>query len=113
MERTCAKESSKDGCHLTETGSVNHNEECTCSGNLCNDKSLRDTFPTHIEHIDCWHCSSATQSWCKELNFASHQTIFPGAQLKSCHSARCETVLEGIELLEILKDHKYNTLIYH
>ena len=105
MERTCAKESSnplaqpssKDGCTLLETGRVNHIEECTCSGNLCNDKSLRETFPNHVDHIDCWHCSSASQSWCKEDNFASHQKDV-GA-LRSCHSARCETLLEGIVLL--------------
>ena len=100
MERTCAKESSnpiaqpssKDGCTLLETGRVNHIEECTCSGNLCNDKSLLDTFPNHIDHIDCYHCSSASQSWCKEDNL-------DGPYVKSCHSARCETLLEGIVLL--------------
>ena len=110
MERTCAKESSKDGCTLTETGRVNHIEECTCSGNLCNDKSLSDTFPNHIDHIDCMHCASTTQSWCKEDNFDSHQKDV-GA-LKSCHSARCETVLEGIVLINTIESQTFKIIIH-
>ena len=70
-----------------------NNEECTCSTDLCNDKSISATFPSHVDHIDCWHCSSTIQPWCSGVNLTYHVND-PGVR-KSCHSATCLTSITG------------------
>ena len=68
-------------------------EECTCGSDFCNDKTMRETFSSHVEPIDCWHCASSIQPWCSENDLITHIND-PGVR-KLCPSARCKTEITG------------------
>ena len=54
---------------------------------------MRETFSSHVEPIDCWHCASSIQPWCSGSDLITHIND-PGVR-KLCPSARCKTEITG------------------
>ena len=114
LHRTCATANSKEGCHLTKRSSSDFSEECTCSAEMCNDKSIRTQGHNHI---DCYHCSSTIQPWCsnpvKETwsgglldHLVGLYKLEKANIVKPCNSKRCVTEFTGKLLI-----HKINHII--
>ena len=55
---------------------------------------MRETFSSHVEPIDCWHCASSIQPWCSSGSELITHINDPGVR-KSCPSARCKTEITG------------------
>ena len=92
--RTCGQESQKrEECIKQEELNGGISEECTCGSDFCNDKTMRETFSSHVEPIDCWHCASSIQPWCSGSDLITHIND-PGVR-KLCPSARCKTEITG------------------
>ena len=72
---------------------IAHSEDCTCDTEFCNNKIAANTFHSHDEHIDCWHCSSTVEDWCSGKNLDVH--INEAGVRRACHSGRCKTEITG------------------
>ena len=93
--RTCGQESQKlQECIKQEESNGGISEQCTCGSDFCNDKTMRETFSSHVEPIDCWHCASSIQPWCSSGSELITHINDPGVR-KSCPSARCKTEITG------------------
>ena len=92
--RYCGYDTHSDGCQLQKISNYGDEiETCICKTNLCNDKSMVDTFPSYVAPINCWHCSSTIQPWCEEKNLNSH--INDVSVKKNCPSGTCMTEITG------------------
>ena len=55
---------------------------------------MRETFSSHVEPIDCWHCASSIQPWCSSESELITHINDPGVR-KLCPSGRCKTEITG------------------